>query len=177
MLNVIKPGITRGNYAGHPTHVKSVCIEIKVSSSSTTAGNQFYLKEDYNAYQLKNKIVTCIIVNSYSGDEDPNIIGNTFKPIKYSGPSNLLASTQSLVSYGMTLTLVNPNNQYLVYNYPLINLITTKQSLTVGTDPRTYKFYNLEIDPDKSYVAPFDPTLFNFGSLIISFEFFYIDKK
>ena len=176
MLNVIKPGITRGNYAGHPTHVKSVCIEIKVSSSATTAGNQFYLKEDYNAYQLKNKIVTCIIVNSYSNDEDPNIIGNTYNPIKYPA-NNLLATNQSLVTYGMTLTLVNPYNQYLVYNYPLINLITTKQSLTVGTNPRTYKFYNLEVDPDKSYVAPFDPTLFNFGSFIVSFEFFYIDKK
>lgn len=176
MLNVIKPGITRGNYAGHPTHVKSVCIEIKISSSATTAGNQFYLKEDYNAYQLKNKIVTCIIVNTYSNDEDPNIIGNTYTPIKYPA-NNPLVTTQAIVSYGMTLTLVNPNNQYLVYNYPLINLITTKQSLTVGTDPRTYKFYNLEIDPDKSYVAPFDPTLFNFGSFIVSFEFFYIDKK
>ena len=33
------------------------------------------------------------------------------------------------------------------------------------------------IDPDKSYISPFDPTLFNFGSLIVSFEFFYKDKK
>jgi|688.fasta_scaffold629585_2 hypothetical protein len=176
MLAVIKKGITHGNYAGHPTHVKSLCIEIEVNSSTTTSGNQFYLSQDYNAFQLNNKIVTCIIVNTYSNNEDPNIIGNTYKPIKF--PANIpLVTTQALRAYGFTLTLVGKQNNYLVYNYPLINLITTKQSLTVGTVPRTYKFYNLEIDVNKCYVAPFDPSLTQFGRQIVSFEFFYIDKK
>jgi hypothetical protein len=115
MLAVIKKGITQGNYAGHPTHVKSLCIEIEVNSNTTTTGNQFYLSQDINAYQLNNKIVTCIIVNTYSNNEDPNIIGNTYKPIKF--PANIpLVTTQSLVAYGFTLTLVGKQNKYLVYN-------------------------------------------------------------
>jgi hypothetical protein len=167
----------RGNYTGHRTHVKSLCIELKVLQSLNT-NTQVYLNQDISATQLNGKIITQIICNTLESQPIDGSIGNMVNPIKY--PNNLLINTFGLALFGYTLTLVNKKGDVLLYDYPLTNLITTGQNsgvILTNKPPRVYKFFNCEISADESYISTFDPTAVITRTNIISLEFFYIDKK
>ena len=181
MLALIRKGITHGNYAGHPTHVKSLTLELPFNSTSTTGSAGVYLNVDYNSYQLKNKIVTGIICNTLFVPTPSVFNGNIRSGIKKDFTGSV-TTVNDLRNYGFTITLVNNQNNYLVFYYPLMGLLSTSQervpsSNITGRSPRTYKFFNLEIDPDKSFIDTYDPTLTVLSNKIISLEFFYIDKK
>ena len=166
----------RGNYTGHRTHVKSLCIELKVLQSLNT-NTQVYLNQDISATQLNGKIITQIICNNRNGLNifDPSI-GNLYKAAKY--PADNLINTAGMVNFGYTLTLVNKRGDVLLYDYPIVNLITTERPvLALNIRPRVYKFFNCEISADESYISTFDPTALITRTNIISLEFFYIDKK
>lgn len=167
----------RGNFTGHRTHVKSLCIELTIPQT-TTAATQVYLNQDINATQLNGKIITQIIVNT---PEDiistPANIGGSLK--SYNTGIFTMLNTPGMVLYGYTLTLAN-KNKTLIYDYPLVNMISTAPSTGVtpiNRTPRVYKFFNVEISAEESYISTFDPTQVINTTNIVSLEFFYIDKK
>ena len=167
----------RGNYTGHRTHVKSLCVELSVPQTATAA-TQIYLNQDINATQLNGKLITQIVCNTIDTQAIDGSIGNITSPIKFPSSSNLI-NTAGLVFFGYTLTLVNKLGDYLVYDYPLTNLISTGQNTGILTNipPRVYKFFNVEISAEESYISTFDPTQVITQTNIVSLEFFYIDKK
>jgi len=153
---------------GYPKQIKSLLLEILVRSSITTGNVKVYLNDDPNSNQLNNKIITSIICNT-------RLNGNIAVAAK---KSNAIIEPAQLRDYGYTITLVDPNNQFLVYSYPLTALLSTRQGVApLNTKrPRTYNRFNLEIDPNKSYVTTFDPSLLTARTYIISLTFFYYDK-
>ena len=167
----------RGNFTGHRTHVKSLCVELSVPQTPAGA-TQIYLNQDINATQLNGKIITQIICNTIDTQALDGSIGNITNPIKFAS-SNTLINTAGLVFFGYTLTLVNKLGDTLVYDYPLTNLISTGQNTGILTNitPKVYKFFNVEISAEESYISTFDPTQVINATNIVSLEFFYIDKK
>ena len=151
---------------GYPKQIKSLLIEILVRSSITTGNVKVYLNDDPNSNQLNNKIITSIICNTRSN-------GNISVAAK---KNNTIVDAALLRDYGYTITLVDPNNQFLVYSYPLTALLSTNMGSINTKKPRTYNRFHLEIDPNKSYVTTFDPSLLTARTVIISLTFFYYDK-
>lgn len=163
---------------GYPKLIKSLVLELLVTESTATAATRVYLNNDSNSNQLINKVITCIIVNTRDNQLIDGSVGNITSPIKNNTTTNV-CNTIGLVAFGYTITLVNSNNNFLVFDYPLTSLLSTQQQSGVilsQKKPRTYKRFNLEIDPNKSFISTFDPTILITRSNIVSLTFYYYDK-
>lgn len=161
------------NYTGHPVQGKTVMLNYQVTGG--IADIRVFLNTSENAYQLNNKRVESIICNtryvSPPSVNNGNLTSTTITP-------GTLVTANDLRTYGYTITLVNKLNQYLVYNYPLIGLLSTSVSRVpvttiAGRTPRTFKFFDCEIDVNKSFISTFDPSLTPKSNDIISLTFYY----
>jgi hypothetical protein len=166
------------NYAGHPVLGKSVMVVIPIKDSIQLAESKYFLSVDSNAYQLQRKKITCIIANARFVPPPSIYNGNL---LELTGIANgNIATSNDFRLYGFCLTLVDRNNKTLVYSYPLINLMITSPQKGVpstnvnGRTPRTYKFFDCEIDINNSYISTFDPTIIT-KTTLISLTFYYKD--
>ena len=182
MLQILSNQLPKSfNYAGHPVQDKSIIINVNFGSS-TNANNRVYLKDDNDAYQLQGKTITCIIANNLFVPS-PSVVNGNLTSINTLVPNaQQLVSTTELITYGVTLTLIDINDKYIVYNYPLRNLMSTSRSrLPINTNnvntkpPRTFKFFNVRPDFTKSYIDSFDPNVVTKSDRTVSLTFYYKD--
>lgn len=180
MLQILSNQLPKSfNYAGHPVQDKSLIINVNFGSS-TNANNRVFLKDDNDAYQLQGKTITCIIANTVYVPT-PSVVNGNLTSINTLIPNaQQLVSTAELILYGVTLTLIDINDKYIVYNYPLRNLMSTSRSrisetLFNGRVPRTFKFFNVKPDFTKCYIDSFDPNVVTKSNRTVSLTFYYKD--
>jgi hypothetical protein len=172
--NILPPSF---NYAGHPVLGKSVMVVIPIKANTATAETKAFLSLDSNAYQLQGKIITCIIANTRYVPP-PSVLNGNLRSL--TGIINgQIASSNEFRIYGFCLTLIDRNNRTLVYNYPLVNLMSTSlERIPInnvrGRPPRTYKFFECAIDINNSFISTFD-TGITPKETNISLTFYYKD--
>lgn len=180
MLQILSNKLPQSfNYAGHALQDKSIIINLNFNASGN-ASNKVYLKDDNNAYQLQGKTITCIIANT-KFNPAPSVVNGNLSSINTLAPNpQTLVTHTELTLYGITLTLIDSKDKYVVYGYPLLNLMSTSRSriaetLENGKVPRTYKFFNVKPDFTKSYIDTFDPNVVAKSDRTVSLTFYYKD--